>query len=290
MAMSERGPTIGYVNSYPFDLPKSVEIKNLRTISKIATEEDEERYRQVYQDQRKARNIFTQLVSDHQLSMTLTDVEFTSLGKKIIFYYTSPGHVDFRELLKDLAIKLKARVELRQIASSKSSPIPTIGPCGVEMCMFINSVTDIKTKNRCNEFNCCLDYKDPFYEDKRSRLPKVGDFITTHTGEMGRVERLDLWSEEFEMMTDQGVLKRYVSELRKETLNKGTVNFPHTFESTKNETKTVMGMEESENTKKMNMEAESARYKISSKEFAEKNFESLFGRKSIDFSLPEIDE
>lgn len=292
VAMSERGLTIGYVNSYPFDLPISVDIKNVRTISKIATEEDGEKYRQVYQDQRKARNIFNQLVSEHELKMTLTDVEFNLFGKQITFYYTSPGRVDFRELLKGLSSKLKARVELRQISNEKSSPIPTIGPCGMEMCMFINSVVPDanNTQKRCTEFNCCLDYKDPFYEDKRSRLPKVGDFITTHTGEMGRVERLDLWTEEFEMMTDKGILKRYVSDLRKETLNKRSVLFPKTFESTKNETKTVMGQEENEIAKKITMEADAARYKILSKDFVEKNFELLFGRKSMDFSLPEIDE
>lgn len=293
VAMSDRGLAIGYVNSYPFDLPNSLDLKNILTINKIATDEDVVIFRNAYQDQRNARNIFNQLVSEHEMTMTLADVEFTSFGEQIIFYYTSPTRVDFRELLKSLSKRFKARIELRQIPSGeRGSPSTTIGPCGMELCLFINSV--VKNGNaeykRCNEYSCCLDHKDPFYEDKRSRLPKVGDFITTHTGEMGRVERLDLWTEEFEMMTDKGILKRYVSELRNETLNKRTVQFPKTFDNTSNETKTVMGFNENEAARKLLMEAESEQYKISNRDFAEKNFELLFGEKSLDFSLPEIDE
>ena len=47
--------------------------------------------------------------------MNLTEVEYTFDGSKIIFYFTSDGRVDFRELVKDLASTFHTRIELRQI-------------------------------------------------------------------------------------------------------------------------------------------------------------------------------
>jgi cell fate regulator YaaT (PSP1 superfamily) len=221
VAMSERGMAIGHINSYPFSLPESETSTKIPLISKIATDEDIERYKQIYQEQRAAGSIFSELVTHHHLPMNLDHVEHAEFGKKIIFYYTSPSRVDFRELLKSLSKRFKERIELRQIPSGSAAQLSTIGPCGMELCLFIKSVMkDEGAKRACSEFHCCLDYKDPFYEDKRSRLPKVGDYITTQTNESGRVEKLDLWKEEFEILTDNGVLKRFASGQLAETLNK----------------------------------------------------------------------
>ncbi|MBC7428009.1 MAG: hypothetical protein H7336_05315 [Bacteriovorax sp.] len=282
VAMSERGMTIGYVNSFPFEVPYSESMLGIQSISKLATDEDLVKYKQAYQEQREARNTFNRLISEYQLPMELTDLEFASFGTKIIFYYTAPNRVDFRELLKALSAKLKARIQLCQINAQETiSDFRGIGPCGAELCLFIKSLMKDKRdgNKKCNEFYCCLDYKDPFYEDIRSRLPKVGDFITTHTGEMGRVHRLDLWNEEFEMMTNQGVLKRYVSELRNVTLNRNTVDFPKHFESILNETKIVLGRSERILKTEKAIAAELKHEQDLSKEFTEKNFELLFGKK-----------
>ena len=103
IAMSERGMAIGFVNSDPFDLKISESIKEIQNINKIATEEDIDKYKHIYQEQRNTRIIFRELVDFHNLDMKLADLEFKSNGKKIIFYYTSRDRVDFRELLKDLS-------------------------------------------------------------------------------------------------------------------------------------------------------------------------------------------
>ena len=293
VAMSERGMTIGYVNSYPFELPYSQSMSEIRSISKLATDADIVKYKQVYQEQREAKKICNRLIVEYQLEMKLTDVLFTSFGKKIIFFYTAPSRVDFRELLKALSTQLKGRIELRQIdAQENISDTGGVGPCGPELCLFIKSLMKDEScsKKKCHDFFCCLEHKDPFYEDKRSRLPKVGDFITTHTSEMGKVIRLDLWHEEFEMMTNQGVIKRYVSALYNATLNRNTVDFPKTFESISKETKIVLGRSELDIKKEKAFALELKYNQDLSKEFAENNFELLFGKKSLDYSLPELDE
>jgi cell fate regulator YaaT (PSP1 superfamily) len=288
IAMSDRGMAIGFVNSSPFDLPKSDDIRFLRTITRIATKEDIQTCKNLYQQQKESRKVFNQLVIEHQLTMKLVDIEYTSFGKKALFYFSSPGRVDFRDFLKALSAKINAQITLRQIPSDDKSPIATIGPCGMERCLFINSVIfkEEGGNRRCNEFTCCLDSKDPFYEDKRSRLPRVGDYITTHSGEVGRVERLHLWHEEFEMITDQGHLKRYTSNQKKEKLDKKSVDFPKYFEIILDKTKTTVGVDE----KKTASEAESDQYIEESKAFADRTFDLLFGKTSLDLSLPEIGE
>ncbi len=293
VALSDRGMAVGFVNSHLF-APRGPDSEaEYQTISRIASDEDIERFKQLYQKQRDAADIFKTLVAEQKLNMRLADVEYTAFGKKIVFYFTAPTRVDFRELLKDLSKKFQERLELRQI-SNNGNPVTegTIGPCGMELCLFINSLMMKQggRKKSCTEFNCCLDYKDPFYEDKRSRLPKVGDYITTHTGDMGRVEKLDLWREEFDLLTEKGILKRFVSRLLKETIDKRSIEFPTSFERISNETNVTLGLETNNIEKQRMSEGQSAEQIKQNKIFIEKQFELLFGKTSLDFSLPGIDE
>ncbi len=54
-------------------------------------------------------------IQNHKLEMKLVEVEYTFDGNKILFYFTADGRIDFRELVKDLAMVFKTRIELRQI-------------------------------------------------------------------------------------------------------------------------------------------------------------------------------
>lgn len=155
VAMSERGLTIGFINSQIYEIPYKKELGKLPDLKKTATAEDELFYKKVYQEQKKARGVFEQLVSKHNLPMKLEDIEYVSQGKKIIFSYFSPERVDFRNLLKDLSQELRCKIELRQIYNSLKNC--KIGPCGPELCLFINSLIDNPAKKACNPFYCCLD-------------------------------------------------------------------------------------------------------------------------------------
>jgi hypothetical protein len=147
-----------------------------------------------------------------------------------------------------------------------------------------------KLNGVCGQLKCCLQYEDEVYKEKRSRLPKEGDIISTHTGEIGRVDRLHLLSEQFVMMTNRGVRKRYVVDLYKETLNKEEANFPKEFESVSDETFKVIGLDQAEAEKVKTFEAEVKSYKDQSKSFADSIFENLFGEKSLGYDLPDLAE
>ena len=308
VAMSDRGMAVGYVNSFPYDVAFNKSMLPVRSISKVAMEEDIAKDRDAYHQQKNAENICNDLIEEYQLDMHLTHVEFTSFGKKAVFYFIAPARVDFRDLVKDLVGRLKTRIELRQISvRDRSASVGGIGPCGRELCCssFLTKYGNVgikmaknqdltlnfsKLNGVCGQLKCCLQYEDEVYREKRSRLPKEGDIISTHTGEIGRVDRLHLLSEQFVMMTNKGIRKRYVVDFYKETLNKEEANFPKEFESVSDETFKIVGLDEAE-TKKVKAFEESVKvHKTQSKNFADTIFESLFGEKSLDYALPDLTE
>lgn len=308
VAMSDRGMAVGYVNSFPYEVPFNKSMLPVRSISKVAQEEDIVKDQEAYRQQKDAENICNDLIEEFKLDMQLTHVEFTSFGKKAIFYFIAPARVDFRDLVKEMVGKLKTRIELRQISvRDRSASIGGLGPCGRELCCssFLTKYGNVgikmaknqdltlnfsKLNGVCGQLKCCLQYEDDVYREKRSRLPKEGDIIMTHTGEMGRVDRLHLLSEQFVMMTSRGVRKRFVVDLYKETLDKETANFPKEFDSVSDETHKVVGQDESETKKVKAFEAEVSTYKAKGKSFADGVFEDLFGEKTFDYSLPDLAE
>jgi cell fate regulator YaaT (PSP1 superfamily) len=285
VALSDRGVAIGVVNSLPFSSPANGQVQSYHKILKIATDQDIDDCKRIYQKQRQAGIIFRDLVAQHGLDMSLDHFKFTSEGRKVIFYYRSIERVDFRELLKSLKKELSERVELHQLSPTDSSnPSLRIGPCGMELCLFINSTFQESKNNglRCSENKCCLDFNDPFYEDKFSRLPKKGDYIQTRTSEVGRVVKVDPIREEFELLTDLGVLKRYVSQMFLKKLDKNKVAFPVEFERISNETKIVVGRDDLISIEQASSKLQADEVKKRNKEFVENNFELLFGRRVDD--------
>jgi cell fate regulator YaaT (PSP1 superfamily) len=135
VAMSDRGMAVGYVNSFAYELPFNKSMLPIRSISKVATDDDIVKDREAYQKQKDAENICNDLIEEYRLDMHLTHVEFTSFGKKAVFYFIAPARVDFRDLVKALVGQLKTRIELRQISvRDRSASVGGIGPCGLELC------------------------------------------------------------------------------------------------------------------------------------------------------------
>ena len=295
VAMSDRGMAVGYVNSFPYDVPFNTSMLPVRSISKVAMDEDIVKDREAYHQQKNAENICNDLIAEYQLDMHLTHVEFTSFGKKAVFYFIAPARVDFRDLVKELVGRLKTRIELRQISvRDRSASVGGLGPCGRELCCssFLTKYGNAGIKMAKNQ-DLTLNFSKlngVCGQLKRSRLPREGDFISTHTGEIGRVDRLHLLSEQFVMMTNRGIRKRYVVDLYKDTLNKEEANFPLEFESISDETFKVIGMDEAEAKKVLAFEAGVKALKEPSKKFADSIFESLFGEKSLGYDLPDLKE
>lgn len=67
----------------------------LRTISKVATDEDLQKEKIISRKKKKAERICVELIEHYKLDMNLTHVEFTQFGKKAVFFFTAPNRIDF---------------------------------------------------------------------------------------------------------------------------------------------------------------------------------------------------
>ena len=90
-------------------------VSTLKTIIRVATDEDKKRHEDNKEKSKKAFAICKEKIAKHKLDMKLIEAEYTFDNNKVLFYFTADGRIDFRELVKDLASVFKTRIELRQI-------------------------------------------------------------------------------------------------------------------------------------------------------------------------------
>ena len=264
VAMSDRGMSIGYINSFPYKVKFKENMLPLKTIAKVASQEDLEEHESYHKKVVEAEKLCLRLIERHKLDMNLTHVEFIQFGKKAVFYFTAPARVDFRNLVKDLVGDLKMRIELRQISvRDRAAAIGAIGACGLQTCCssFLSnygnaSIKMAKNQNLalipskingvCGQIKCCMRYEDDVYTDKRSILPREYDFIKVKNGDIGKVTKLHLILEQFDMLTDKGQLRRYAINQYEPDNSRPPKDwrFPREFRSIVSETGEVIGLEE----------------------------------------------
>ena len=269
MAMSDRGMTVGYINSLPYEVAFEKNMLPLKSISKVATQEDMDEQQSYYLKERQAEKFCIRLIDQHKLGMNITHVEFIQFGKKAVFYFNAPARVDFRNLVKDLVQELKMRIELRQISvRDRAAAIGAVGVCGLQTCCssFLKNygnVTIKMAKNQnlalipskingiCGQIKCCIKYEDDVYVQKRALLPKEGTYQKAANGDIGRVQKLHLLVEQFDMITDKGEIRRYsVNQYHKENSRPPkTWSFPKELRHIVNETSTVIGLTDEEQKK-----------------------------------------
>ncbi len=151
--------------------------EELPEVLRKANQEDMQKFQTNMNDELKARPIFREKVERLELNMKLVDVHFQFDRKRLFFFYTSDGRVDFRELAKELASIFKTRIELRQIGvRDEAKRIGGIGACGREYCCsaFMSNFRRITTQiasdqnlnsnlsklsGPCGKLKCCLSFE-----------------------------------------------------------------------------------------------------------------------------------
>lgn len=262
VAMSDRGMTVGYVNSFPYEVIFNKSMLPMRSIAKVATQEDIKAQIEFRDSEKKAEVLCLHLIEKYQLDMVLTHVEFTQFGKKAVFYFNAPARVDFRDLVKDLVFDLKMRIELRQISvRDRAAALGSVGACGLQTCCstFLKNYGNVSikmAKNQnlaliptklngvCGQIKCCIRYEDDVYIDKRKNLPREGSFIKVANGDRGKVQKLNVLVEQFEMLTDAGIRRCYSANQYnpKESDLGSDYRFPEYFDNIINETQSVIGL------------------------------------------------
>ena len=232
-----RGIEYGHVLLGIREVEDSSVTQPLRRVIRISTSEDDEAAATNKEKELSAREICSEKIKKHDLAMKLVDVEYTFDNNKILFYFTADGRIDFRELVKDLASVFKTRIELRQIGvRDETKLMGGIGICGRNLCCstflpeFVPvsikmakeqnlSLNPTKISGVCGRLMCCLKNEQDTYEYLNSKLPNVGEKVTTDDGFKGEVSSTDVLRQQVKVLVtldnDEKEIRDYkVSQLK----------------------------------------------------------------------------
>ena len=193
----------------------------LKKVIRLASARDLKHAEECRKKEKEAFEVCNKKIKEHNLNMTLTDVEYKFDNSKILFYFTADGRVDFRDLVKDFAAIYKTRIELRQIGvRDEVKRIGGNGVCGRELCCcsFLSdfetvsikmakeqniSLNPSKISGNCGRLMCCLKYEQEVYEEKLNKLPNIGAIVKTPDGK-GEVEGLETLKETVKVRIKDG--------------------------------------------------------------------------------------
>ena len=232
-----RGVEYGYVVLGNREIEDTKVIQPLKSVIRMATAEDDAKEESNRKKEKDAFGLCQEKIRKHGLEMKLIDVEYTFDNNKILFYFTADGRIDFRELVKDLASVFKTRIELRQVGvRDETKIVGGVGICGRELCChsylseFIPvsirmakeqnlSLNPTKISGVCGRLMCCLKNEEETYEYLNSKLPGVGDFVTTDDGLKGEVHSVNVLRQQVKVIVtvdhDEKEIREYkVDQLR----------------------------------------------------------------------------
>lgn len=206
---NETGPRLGKVVGVFHEVAPHLISSQVKTAVRQATPADlaqDEKNRAL---EKRAAEFCLRRVQEHKLPIYLVSVECLFDASKIIFYFTAPGRVDFRELVKDLVQAFRTRIELRQIGvRHRAKMVRGLGICGRGLCCasFLRdfepvsvrmakeqqlSLNPNKISGICGRLMCCLTFEYSTYLEIRKTLPKVGKRLQLPEGE-GKIIRYNL--------------------------------------------------------------------------------------------------
>lgn len=191
----------------------------LKPILRIATERDKEFYAQCEAKKPNAMAQCKEKIAKLGLDMKLIDCEYAFDGSKIVFYFTAPSRVDFRDLVKELASSFHNRIELRQVGTrDETKYLGGIAPCGRVCCCAGNmpefkkvtikmaktqglSLNPGKISGLCGRLMCCLSYESEYYAEAYKKVPKLGAEVATPEG-VGNVVSVNMLKMEVKVKID----------------------------------------------------------------------------------------
>jgi len=200
---ADRGVDYGEVievNEVNLPSKSNTKEKVIKNIVRKLSSEDIKKIKANEKEAKDAMRLCARKVREYKLAMKLVDSEYSFDKKKIVFYFTSEGRVDFRELVKELAKMFKIRIEMRQIGVRDEARLfGGVGPCGQKLCCmrFLKNFEPVSMKMAkvqklplssgkisgiCGRLMCCLFYEYKNYRDLSKGLPKEGQTIETVQG------------------------------------------------------------------------------------------------------------
>ncbi len=195
-----RGPEFGEVTFGNRRVRKSATVSPLRPVLRSATDADIAKNQENLKKEQEALEICRKKIMEHRLAMKLIEVQYAFDNSKLLFYFTSEGRVDFRDLVKDLASTFHTRIELRQIGiRDEAKMLGGLGACGRPLCCstflsdFVQvsikmakeqgiSLNSSKISGVCGRLMCCLRYESEVYAEEIKRTPPIDSTVNTPDG------------------------------------------------------------------------------------------------------------
>ncbi|MFC1967067.1 stage 0 sporulation family protein [Chloroflexota bacterium] len=198
---TSRGIELGRVVIAPRQLADSEIKEPLKPVERKAEEEDIERIGEL---EAKAAEVMAEcggFITELELPMKLISAEYNIDGSRLTFLFSADDRVDFRELVRRLTKRFKARVELRQVGSrDEAKLVGGFGRCGRPLCCmsFLDefspvsikmakeqdlSLNPMKISGVCGRLMCCLGYESEQYRQVKLMMPRVGQRVSTKKGE-----------------------------------------------------------------------------------------------------------
>lgn len=175
--------------------------KDIKSILRIVTDQDEQTISNNNQMEKDAFNFCRDQVNKLKIQMNLFKVESTFDSKKLTFFFTADGRVDFRELVKVLVKQYHIRIEMRQVGIRHRAKLcGGVGRCGRKTCCSSHlenfepisikmakvqglSLNPTKISGVCGRLMCCLNYENETYKYLKRKMPQIGQKVMTPSGE-----------------------------------------------------------------------------------------------------------
>lgn len=179
----------------------SEDVEGLPVCEGFATAEHLARDERNRERRAEAKSISKRLIRQHELPMKVVGIDYVDGDNVFTVYFSAPHRVDFRQLVRDLARSLQARVELRQVGPRDEARVQGgIGPCGRDLCCatFLKDfepvsvrmakeqdlpVNPMRIAGACGRLMCCLKYEHPLYQEFKADAPDVGETVQSPEGE-----------------------------------------------------------------------------------------------------------
>ena len=182
------------------ELSNADNLEELKSVVRKATKEDKKQHEVNCEKEKTAISVTKELVEKMNLDMNVVNAEYSFDGTKVIIDFISDNRVDFRDLVKDLAVKLKTRIELRQIGiRDQAKMVGGIAICG-RVCCCASHLKDFekvsikmakvqglalnptKISGSCGRLMCCLEYENDYYSEVYPKIPKLNSEVKTPEG------------------------------------------------------------------------------------------------------------
>ena len=218
---TERGNSLARVVMLKFELAGSDNERELKSVLRKAAKKELEKKSRL--SDQEVVSFAKDKISSLKLDMNILTAENQFGGNKIILFFTAPGRVDFRELVKELASGLKTRVELKQVgARDETKLVGGTGICGREFCCssFLREFVPVsikmaknqnlalnpnKVSGGCGRLLCCLTYEDDTYSALRKNLPRRGTRVfIPELGGHGKILKGDILNQEVLVEDERG--------------------------------------------------------------------------------------